>query len=350
LVTATAFFLVARFSRIALLIWYAIAPPLFRPMLIMQIAFQMFNFFVYLPLLFIRSSAVIIVTIIELSHIDYDWIRTYLGGIPIMLHNKIIKKLLKRVEPEDLEARSKHIDPTVGVCAYEKSRERIARTFRSPTSNISSSTAAFVVIMLGEVVLSVVYHTTRTDVGFKEIYRSAVSGLIIVFNFFWLYFEAECSHTCVHAMKRLCPGSVSPVIYTCSRVHLDHIYKSPLSTLRTFNPRLCCYISNDPTYETSYLDYSVVIWRLGRFTQLGSRIAVGIVMICLRLSDLSPNGHKHRGNNFPRGGPLARLSAAEQDVVEAREHVPEERSHTTRVNSTVESRSMGSGAKEMKTQ
>ncbi|CAE6472537.1 unnamed protein product [Rhizoctonia solani] len=60
LVTATAFFLVAKFSRVALLIWYAIALPLFRSTFILQIAYQMFNFFIYLPLLFVRTPAAII--------------------------------------------------------------------------------------------------------------------------------------------------------------------------------------------------------------------------------------------------------------------------------------------------
>ncbi|CUA69767.1 hypothetical protein RSOLAG22IIIB_08688 [Rhizoctonia solani] len=60
LVTAMAFFLVAKFSRVALLIWYSIALPLFRPTFIMQVMFQMFNFFIYLPLLVVRSPAAII--------------------------------------------------------------------------------------------------------------------------------------------------------------------------------------------------------------------------------------------------------------------------------------------------
>ncbi|KEP47321.1 Low temperature requirement protein LtrA [Rhizoctonia solani 123E] len=201
LVTATAFFLVAKFSRVALLIWYAIALPLFRSTFILQIAYQMFNFFIYLPLLFVRSPAAII-TLASLG-MATDYLLRYLGGIPLMLNNKVTKKILKRVTPEDLEARSKDVDPTVGACAYEKSRERIAPYI--PATNIEhfiERTAAFVVIVLGEVVLSVVYHATRADVGFKSIYGSAVSGLIIAFNFCWLYFDAECSHTFVHAMRR----------------------------------------------------------------------------------------------------------------------------------------------------
>ncbi|CAE7220722.1 unnamed protein product [Rhizoctonia solani] len=68
----------------------------------MQIAFQMFNFFVYLPLLVVRSPAAII-TLASLG-VATDYLLRYLGGIPIMLNNKYIKKLLKRVEHEDLEA------------------------------------------------------------------------------------------------------------------------------------------------------------------------------------------------------------------------------------------------------
>ncbi|CAE6445077.1 unnamed protein product [Rhizoctonia solani] len=169
------FFLFAKFIRVALLIWCAIALPLFRSTFILQIAYQIFNFFFYLPLLFVRSPAAII-TLASLG-----------------MSTQVIKMILKRVTPEDLEARSKDV---VGACAYETSRERIAPYITAThIKHLIGRTAAFVVIVLGQVVPSVVYHTTRADVGFKSIYASAVSGLIIAFNFYWLYFDAECSHT-----------------------------------------------------------------------------------------------------------------------------------------------------------
>ncbi|EUC59835.1 Low temperature requirement protein LtrA, partial [Rhizoctonia solani AG-3 Rhs1AP] len=120
--------------------------------------------------------------------------------------------ILTRVTPEDLEARS-------GCMRIRnKSRENrtvyywyVSESTDVPNHNLGSAThiehligrtAAFVVIVLGQIVPSVVYHTSRADVGFKSIYASAVSGLIIAFNFYWLYFDAECSHTFVHAMRR----------------------------------------------------------------------------------------------------------------------------------------------------
>ncbi|CAE6458086.1 hypothetical protein ACGC1H_006833 [Rhizoctonia solani] len=375
LVTATAFFLVAKFSRVALLIWYAIALPLFRSTFILQIAYQMFNFFIYLPLLFVRSPAAII-TLASLG-MATDYLLRYLGGIPLMLNNKLTKKILKRVTPEDLEARSKDVDPTVGACAYEKSRERIAPYI--PATNIEhfiERTAAFVVIVLGEVVLSVVYHATRADVGFKSIYGSAVSGLIIAFNFCWLYFDAECSHTFVHAMRRHWftsitftnlhfPLCASLILVSAATSRMTQHTEEVTSAMRWyFGGGLGVALISMALIGATHrgLDPTGTS-RLGRFTQLGFRVAIGIIMICLPLSDLSPLNLmgtsagltsflvvEETYGKLRRGEPLAKLNATEQDVIDAREHSSEERPDATRVNSNAESVSVESGMKEIKVQ
>ncbi|CUA75353.1 hypothetical protein RSOLAG22IIIB_05858 [Rhizoctonia solani] len=376
LVTATAFFLVAKFSRVALLLWYAVALPLFRPTFILQVAFQMFNFFIYLPLLlFVRSPAAIIA--LASLGMATDYLLRYLGGIPIMLNNKIIKKLLKRATPEDLEARSKDVDPTVGVCAYEKSRERLAPYI--PATNIEhfiERTAAFVVIVLGEVVLSVVYHATRADVGFKSIYGSAVSGLIIAFNFCWLYFDAECSHNFVHAMRRHWftsitftnlhfPLCASLILVSAATSRMTQHTEEVSSAIRWyFGGGLGVALISMALIGATHrgLDPTGTS-RLGRFTQLGFRIAVGAIMICLPLSDMSPLHMlgtsagltsflvvEETYGKLRRGEPLAKPNAGEQDVIDARESSVEERPAVTRVNSNLESGSMESGVKEMKTQ
>ncbi|EUC55381.1 LtrA domain protein [Rhizoctonia solani AG-3 Rhs1AP] len=107
--------------------------------------------------------------------------------------------------------------------------------------------------------------------------------------------------------------------------------------------------------------------RLGRFTQLGFRVAIGIIMICLPLSDLSPlqlMGTSAGLTSFlvveetygklRRGEPLAKLNATEQDVIDAREQSrsSEERPDAIRVDSNVESVSVSveSGMKEIKVQ
>ncbi|CUA75340.1 hypothetical protein RSOLAG22IIIB_05843 [Rhizoctonia solani] len=337
LVTATAFFLVAKLSRVALLIWYSIALPLFRPTFIMQVMFQMFNFFICLPLLVVRSPAAII-TLASLG-IATDY-------------------LLRRVH----------------ICAYEKSREKIAPYI--PATNIEhfiERTAAFVVIVLGEVVLSVVYHATRADVG---IYGSAVSGLIIAFNFCWLYFDAECSHKFVHAMRRHWftsitftnlhfPLCASLILVSAATSRMTQHAEEITSAIRWyFGGGLGVALISMALIGATHrgLDPTGTS-RIGRFTQLGLRVAIGIILICLPLSDLSPA--KLLGTsagltsflvieeiygNLRRGEPLAKLHATEQEVIDARELLTDERTDTTHVNSNVESALLENGAKEMKTQ
>ncbi|KAF8672052.1 Bacterial low temperature requirement A protein (LtrA) [Rhizoctonia solani] len=358
LVTATAFFLVAKFSRVAFLIWYAIALPMFRSSFLLQIAYQMLNFFVYLPLLVVRSPAAII-TLASLG-MGTDYLLRYFVGIPIVLNNKLTKKILSRFTHEDLEAHHKGIDPTA-------------------TTNIEhfiERTAAFVVIVLGEVVLSVVYHATRADIGFKSIYGSAVSGLIIAFNFCWLYFDAECSHTFVHAMRRHWftsitftnlhfPLCASLILVSAATSRMTQHTEEVTSAIRWyFGGGLGVALISMALIGATHrgLDPTGTS-RLGRFTQLGFRVAVGIVMILLPLSDLSPLNLlgtsagltsflvvEETYGKLRRGEPLAKPSAAEQDVIDAREHSVEDRPDATRIDSNLESGSVESGIKEVKTE
>ncbi|KAG8711188.1 hypothetical protein FRC11_003430 [Ceratobasidium sp. 423] len=373
LVTATAFFLVAKFTRVAFLIWYAIALPLFRSSFLLQIGYQMLNFFVYFPLLFVRSPPAII-TLASLG-MATDYLLRYLLGIPLIFNNKMTKRILKRITHEDLEARSKDVDPTVNVCAYEKTREKLAPYI--PATNIEhfiERTAAFVVIVLGEVVLSVVYHATRADVGFKGIYGSAVSGLIIAFNFCWLYFDAECSHNFVHAMRRHWftsitftnlhfPLCASLILVSAATSRMTQHTEQVTSAIRWyFGGGLGVALISMALIGATHrgLDPTGTS-RLGRFTQLGFRIAVGAIMICLPLSDLSPLNLlgtsagltsflvvEETYGKLRRGEPLAKPNAAEQDVIDAREHAAEDRPDATRIDSNVES--MESGIKQTKVQ
>ncbi|ELU38088.1 LtrA domain-containing protein [Rhizoctonia solani AG-1 IA] len=360
LVTATAFFLVAKFSRVAFLIWYAIALPMFRSSFLLQIAYQMLNFFVYLPLLVVRSPAAII-TLASLG-MGTDYLLRYFVGIPIVLNNKLTKKILSRFTHEDLEAHHKGIDPTSNACAYEKSREQLAPYI--PATNIEhfiERTAAFVVIVLGEVVLSVVYHATRADIGFK----SAVSGLIIAFNFCWLYFDAECRFTSITFTNLHFPLCASLILVSAATSRMTQHTEEVTSAIRWyFGGGLGVALISMALIGATHrgLDPTGTS-RLGRFTQLGFRVAVGIVMILLPLSDLSPLNLlgtsagltsflvvEETYGKLRRGEPLAKPSAAEQDVIDAREHSVEDRPDATRIDSNLESGSVESGIKEVKTQ
>ncbi|KAG8748183.1 hypothetical protein FRC12_013902 [Ceratobasidium sp. 428] len=360
LVTATAFFLVGKFSRVAFLIWYAIALPLFRSSFLLQIAYQMLNFFVYLPLLFVRSPpAIITLAVIGLAT---DYLLRYFVGVPIVVINKILKKYQKYGRREDLEKASEGVDPTVNVCAYEKSREKIAPYI--PATNIEhfiERTAAFVVIVLGEMVLSVVYHASSGQVGFKSIYGSAISGLIIAFNFCWLYFDAECSHTFIHAMRRhwftsitftnlhfpLCAALIL-VSAAMSRMtqHPDEVTPA----IRWYfsgglGVALVCLALIGATHRG--LDPTGTS-RLGRHTQIAFRVAVGVIIICLPLAkSLSPLNMlgasagltgflvvEETYGKLRRGEPIAKPSGAEQDAIDAaRAHAEVEGEHATRIES-----------------
>ncbi|KAG8738892.1 hypothetical protein FRC10_006409 [Ceratobasidium sp. 414] len=349
LVTATAFFLVGKFSRVALLIWYAVALPLFRSSFLLQIAYQMLNFFVYLPLLFVRSpSAIITLAVVGVAT---DYFLRYFVGIPIIVIDKITKRYHKFGHREDLEKASEGVDPTVNVCAYEKNRQKMAPYI--PATNIEhfiERTAAFVVIVLGELVLSVVYHATSAQVGFKGIYGSAISGLIIAFNFCWLYFDAECSHTFVHAMRRhwftsitftnlhfpLCAALII-VSAATSRMtqHVDEVTPA----IRWYfsgglGVALVCMALIGATHRG--LDPTGTS-RLDRTTQLAFRIAVGVIIICLPLAkNLSPLNMlgtsagltsflviEETYGKLRRGEPIAKPSGTEQDMIDARAHAAE---------------------------
>ncbi|KAF8748993.1 Bacterial low temperature requirement A protein (LtrA) [Rhizoctonia solani] len=299
LVTATAFFLVAKFSRVAFLIWYAIALPMFRSSFLLQIAYQMLNFFVYLPLLVVRSPAAII-TLASLG-MGTDYLLRYFVGIPIVLNNKLTKKILSRFTHEDLEAHHKALTQRQSnACAYEKSREQLAPYI--PATNIEhfiERTAAFVVIVLGEVVLSVVYHATRADIGFKSIYGSAVSGLIIAFNFCWLYLTQR--FTSITFTNLHFPLCASLILVSAATSRMTQHTEEVTSAIR------CAGLTSFLVVEETY-------------------------------------------GKLRRGEPLAKPSAAEQDVIDAREHSVEDRPDATRIDSNLESGSVESGIKEVKTQ
>ncbi|KAF8594592.1 hypothetical protein BDV93DRAFT_549179 [Ceratobasidium sp. AG-I] len=375
LVTATAFFLVGKLSRVILLVWYAIALPLFRSSFLLQTAYQLMNFFVYFPLLFVRSpSAIITLATVGLAT---DYLLRYLVAIPLVMTNKITKSLMSSIERADLEKASEGVDPTVNICAYEKSRQKLAPYI--PATNIEhfiERTASFVVIVLGEVVLSVVYHASSAQVGFKSIYGSAIAGLIIAFNFCWLYFDAECSHTFVHAMRRhwftsitftnlhfpLC-ASLIIVSAATSRMtqHVDQVnsairwYFAGGLGVALISMALigATHRGLDPTGTS----------RIGRYTQLLFRVAVGIIIICLPLAhDLSPLNMlgisagltaflviEETYGKLHRGEPLAKMSGAEKDAMDARSR--SEDGEPMRVDSNeVQTLAGGSEAKVLKSQ
>ncbi|KAG8734701.1 hypothetical protein FRC10_011524, partial [Ceratobasidium sp. 414] len=197
LVAAVAFFLVGKLSRAAILAWYATTLPLFRTYFLLQVLYQMLNFLVYFPILFVRDSAAII-TLATLGVVT-DYFPRYFSRIPMHMIQKKFQQggQLKDLELSNLNTNSMETSQALG--------DSWKVSFHIPATNIKhfvERTAAFVVIVLGEIVLSVVYIASEAQTGVSSVYGTALCALLVAFNFCWLYFDAECSQEFVHAMHR----------------------------------------------------------------------------------------------------------------------------------------------------
>ncbi|KAF8598975.1 hypothetical protein BDV93DRAFT_526376 [Ceratobasidium sp. AG-I] len=358
LVATVAFFLVAKISRVVVLIWYALALPLFRSYFFLQVVYQMSNFLVYFPLLFVRSPGAII-TLATLGMVS-DYFFRYLFRAPIVVMHRLTERMSARGQHRDLEMSNSGMNAALSSRAHERRMQK--RRMHIPAVNVEhfvERTAAFVVIVLGEIVLSVVYNASESQIGLGSVYGTALSALLVAFNFCWLYFDAECSHEFVHAMNRHWFTSV-----TFTNLHFPLCASLIIVASATYKmtqhpskvtPAIRWYFSGglgvalvtlaligathrglDPTGTT----------RLGRYTQLGWRIAVGVIIFCLPLtSDVTAlfmlaNSAglttflvvEETYGKLRRGEPLAKPSAAEQDMMDARAHAAEV--DITRINSS----------------
>ncbi|CAG7847789.1 SubName: Full=Uncharacterized protein {ECO:0000313/EMBL:CCA71182.1} [Serendipita indica DSM 11827] len=308
IVAATVFYLLGRALRIAFLLMYAVTLPRFRTALLFASLHQIIGWLIYFPLLFVRSKTAVIV--LASLGMAWDILARYLIGL-----NKVLGKQRKLADAEKGAAMyQQNADPStltqedtgpnvvVQTChnAFDKERGDSMKG-SVPALNIEhflERTAAFVVIVLGEMVLSVVYHANASQIGFNKVYGNAICGLIIAFNYCWLYFDAECSRRFLHAIRRhwfsgltfttlhfpLC-ASLILVSAALSRMTLNQDEIS--DALRWYfcgglGTAMICLGALGMTHRG--LDPNGTT-RLGRRVQLGMRTAVGIIMICLPLAD-----------------------------------------------------------------
>jgi len=231
------------------------------------------------------------------------------------------------------------------LCAFDKDAN-----FKSegciPALNIEhflERTAAFVVIVLGEMVLSVVYRATGDRAGFQNIYGSAICGLILAFNLCWLYFDAECSRRFLHAIRRHWfsgltftnlhfPLCASLVVVSAAMSRMTQDPDNVSQALRWyFGGGLGCAMISMAALGMTHrsLDPSGST-KLGREVQLGFRIAAGIALTCLPLSNLGSLQLlgvaagitaflviTETYGKLQRGEPLSKATAAEQDAADA---------------------------------
>lgn len=348
LVTAVVFYLLARGLRAGFLLMYAKALPQFRTALLFQLAHQVTGLVIVFPLLFVYSKPVIIALASLAMALDI-LLRYSVAMYRLVLPHKPIVEKEEEVSDSQVEAMA--VEPCKGdkdprnMCAFDKDMNIRSEGF-IPALNIEhflERTAAFVVIVLGEMVLVVVYRATGARAGFQNIYGSAICGLILAFNLCWLYFDAECSLRFLHAIRRhwftgltftnlhfpLC-ASLILVSAAMSRMTQDPDNVSqPLRWY--FGGGLSCAMFSMAAIGATHRGLDPTgTRRLGRRTQLGSRLAAAVIFACLPLSNLAPlellgvaagvtsflvicetYGKLHRGE------PLAKMNASEEAAAEA---------------------------------
>ncbi|KAG8836388.1 hypothetical protein FRC18_011519 [Serendipita sp. 400] len=245
---------------------YAHALPRFRVALLVQSVHQVICFFIYFPLIFVRSTTAI-VTLASLG-IAFDLLARYTVGIATVVTKRREKKrqideevngtTCKEEEesPSDSDSDGDKVIKEEAQCQFDKHRGDTMST-SMPALNIEhflERTAAFVVIVLGEMVLSIMYHATGSQIGFKRIYGNAICGLMIAFNLCWLCKQISASHftgllmntpTVLRFRCRMQPKI--PARYSSTLVQRAYIYDTTLPSLCLSHPCFSCNVSNDPT-------------------------------------------------------------------------------------------------------
>ncbi|KAG8841408.1 hypothetical protein FRC20_005053, partial [Serendipita sp. 405] len=288
---------------------YAHALPRFRVALLVQSVHQVICFFIYFPLIFVRSTTAI-VTLASLG-IAFDLLARYTVGIATVVTKRREKKrqideevngtTCKEEEesPSDSDSDGDKVIKEEAQCQFDKHRGDTMST-SMPALNIEhflERTAAFVVIVLGEMVLSIMYHATGSQIGFKRIYGNAICGLMIAFNLCWLYFDAECSRKFLHAIRRHWfsgltfttlhfPLCASLILVSAAMSQMTQHSDDVSSALRWYfggglGCAMLCLAALGLTHRG--LDPSGMT-RLSRSIQLGFRLIAGVVMTCLPLA------------------------------------------------------------------
>lgn len=199
LVAAVAFFIVGRGSRVPLQVFYAWRLPRFAKSFISQALLHAMIIAICLPLLWVsRTRTIIILAVFAMA---MDFVGRFIPMALVLFKRDVIFAKIRN-RPDLLEkARSKwkNWDGNLDVERLYFSRVHV------PAINIEhhiERTVSFVIIVFGELVISVVYHATTATVGLSLVYGRAVLGLVMAFNLAWIYWDVEASGTFVHALRR----------------------------------------------------------------------------------------------------------------------------------------------------
>ncbi|ORY30203.1 bacterial low temperature requirement A protein-domain-containing protein [Naematelia encephala] len=185
---AAAYWLIVKLSRVVVLLYYAYYLPLFRRAQIMMALAVLLPMFLYLPLIWVTSRHAQI--ILASLGIAVDLIR-----VDLFVH--YIRGRILQWRHGDHDTQAKKI-------ALHKMPD--LPNMRIPAMNIEHAierSSAFVVIVLGELVMNLLYQAGKGDLGASHIYWKAVMGLMVAWALNYLYFlPNEPNNEYEHALRR----------------------------------------------------------------------------------------------------------------------------------------------------
>ncbi|KAK4688918.1 hypothetical protein P7C73_g1188, partial [Tremellales sp. Uapishka_1] len=177
---ATAFYLVIKLTRVIVLWLYAYKLPRFRQSHTLMGLAVLIPMLVYLPLIWVTSrraqiiiaSIAVVVDLLRIDHVFYK----------LATHWKYHRQL------RDWKRRGEEFEGSKPNKPGWFSIGHIGVT--TPAMNIEhviERNAAFVVIVLGELVINLIYVASASDFGVSRKYGKAVMGLMVAWAINWLY-------------------------------------------------------------------------------------------------------------------------------------------------------------------
>ncbi|KAH7106780.1 hypothetical protein BKA62DRAFT_611499 [Auriculariales sp. MPI-PUGE-AT-0066] len=193
LVAATAFFMAGRGIRLPMIAVYAWNLPHFAHAFLAQGALHLMVLLLLMPCLWVTSATTVIVLVVVAIFVDV--FGRFLPAV-LIFTSKWLQRHAHRPQPDPEASQS---EEPVEKKSFFHSKRHV------PAINIEhhiERTVSFVIIVLGEIVISVVYHVTSTSLGLSMVYFRAVLGLVIAFNIAAIYFDVSGTGTSVHAVRR----------------------------------------------------------------------------------------------------------------------------------------------------
>ncbi|KAJ7757018.1 hypothetical protein B0H16DRAFT_1721483 [Mycena metata] len=189
------FFVVAKASRVLLVLIYGLFLPLSRKPLFISVLNAVVSAILFLIAIF-TSLHVAIALVVIASH-PRPSIEAY-GPVAEILGKKYAKRRLRKAQPQSSSSWSP--DDFLLLINYTAAKAK----YRFPATNIEHHVErlqAFVTIVLGEMVVNIFFKTSG-PVGLNMESGRAFLNLMIAFNFNWIYFRSPASKHFIHAIRR----------------------------------------------------------------------------------------------------------------------------------------------------